>query len=65
MNEQNTNHDYEMGVRDGKIESLQKSVEGLIVDMAKMKVALWMLYGAIAMVQFLPSLRGIFLNGGP
>jgi hypothetical protein len=29
----------------------------------KLKVAIWMLYGAIALVQFLPELRG-FLSGG-
>jgi hypothetical protein len=55
-------HGYENGLRDGKIRSLEKAVEGLTVDMNKMKIALWMLYGAIALVQFLPELKGFMLG---
>jgi len=53
-------HDYEMGLRDGKINSLERSVNQIAADLAKFKVALYMLYGAIALVQFLPDLQGLF-----
>ena len=48
---------YEMGVRDGKITSLENAVSELTIDVRKMKVMMWMLYGAIGLVQFLPELR--------
>ena len=57
------NHDYEMGVRDGKIKSLEESVGNLTTDLNKIKVAIWMLYGAIGLVQFLPELRTFLGNG--
>lgn len=50
-------HDYEAGVRDGKIASLESTVRLLTVDLNKLKVAIYMLYGAIALVQFLPDVR--------
>jgi hypothetical protein len=56
-------HDYHNGLRDGKITSLERAVDALTIDVGKLKVAIWMLYGAIALVQFLPELRG-FLSGG-
>lgn len=55
--------DYQDGVRDGKIRSLEAAVQGLTVDLNKMKVAIYMLYGAIALVQFLPELKA-FVNAG-
>ena len=62
MDAGNNDHDYQMGLRDGKIKSLEESVKQIATDLAKFKVALYMLYGAIALVQFLPDLKGIF-NG--
>lgn len=58
----NTSHDYEMGLRDGKIASLEAAVAKISDDMAKFKIALYMLYGAIAMVQFLPLIEGLLRN---
>jgi len=54
-------HSYEEGLRDGQIKSLEKAVEALTTDVSKIKTAVWMLYGAIALVQFLPTLES-FLN---
>lgn len=56
------NHDYENGLRDGKIRSLEDAVSEIANDFKKLKVAIYMLYGAIALVQFLPDLKG-FLSG--
>ena len=50
-------HGYEEGLRDGRIQSLEKTVETLSTDLGKIKTALWMLYGAIALVQFLPTIE--------
>lgn len=58
----NTNHEYEMGLRDGKIESLEKAVGKISEDLNKFKIAIYMLYGAIFLVQFLPSLRGFLIH---
>jgi len=55
--------EYEDGLREGRLKSLEKSVTELSTDVSKLKVAIWMLYGAIALVSFLPDLRGLF-NGG-
>ena len=56
---------YEMGVRDGRITSLEKIVSELTYDVRKMKVMMWMLYGAIALVQLLPELRELLENVAP
>jgi len=56
---------YEMGVRDGRITSLEKIVSELAYDVRKMKVMMWMLYGAIALVQILPELRELLENVAP
>jgi len=48
---------YLQGLRDGKIESLEKVVGELTTDMKKLKMAIYMLYGAIALVQLLPVLK--------
>ena len=50
-------HDYEMGLRDGRIKSLEIVVGELAIDVKKMKLMLWALYGAIGLVQFLPELK--------
>jgi len=55
--------EYEDGLREGRLKSLEKSVTELTTDVRSLKVAIWMLYGAIALVSFLPDLRGL-LNGG-
>lgn len=51
--------DYKDGVRDGKIEALIEDVAALSKDMSYMKNAIYMLYGAIALVNFLPKLSGV------
>jgi len=51
--------DYEEGLRDGKIRSLEKVVSELTTDMNRLKLAIYALYGAIALVQILPELRGV------
>jgi len=58
------NTDYENGLRDGKIKSLEDCTRQLVADMSKFKVAMYMLYGAIALMQFLPDIKGLF-NGTP
>jgi hypothetical protein len=62
MNNNNAEHDrdYENGLRDGRLISLEKSVTGLTEDLSKLKIMIYMLYGAIALVQFLPDLKGLF-----
>ena len=60
-----TDHSYEMGVRDGKISSLESAVSELTIDVKKMKVMMWMLYGAIGLVQFLPELREFLDHAAP
>ena len=50
---------YKDGVRDGKIEALIEDVAALSKDMSYMKNAIYMLYGAIALVNFLPKLAGV------
>ena len=62
MDAGHSDHDYQMGLRDGKIKSLEDSLSQITIDLAKLKIMIWMLYGAIALVQFLPDLRGLF-NG--
>ena len=57
--------DYEMGLRDGKIASLEAAVTKIAEDMAKFRVAVYMLYGAIAMVQFLPTIERMLHRAGP
>ena len=59
MPEQNHNT-YEDGLREGRLKSLESAVKELTSDMKILKTAIYMLYGAIALVQFLPDLRRIF-----
>jgi hypothetical protein len=49
---------YLAGIRAGRLDTLEKAVEGLAADVSRLKTAHYMLYGAIALVQFLPSIRG-------
>jgi len=51
-------HEYENGLRDGRLASLEHTVSEIADDFKKIKVMIYMLYGAIALVQFLPELRG-------
>ena len=53
------NNDYEEGLRDGKIESLERVVRELSGDVNRLKLAIYALYGAIALVQLLPELKGV------
>ena len=52
--------DYEDGLIAGRLISLEKTVGELASDMKQMKVAIYMLYGAIALVQFLPEVAELF-----
>ena len=60
--ESDKDHDYQMGVRDGKIASLEKTVEQIAADLNKFRIAMYMLYGAIAMVQFMPFIERLLTN---
>ena len=51
---------YEAGLRDGKIRSMETSVLQLTQDVNRLKLAIYALYGAIALVQILPELKGVF-----
>ena len=59
-----TNHEYDNGLRDGRLTSLERSVAEIATDFKKIKVMIYMLYGAIALVQFLPEVRE-FLHAVP
>ncbi len=59
---ENDSYSYKMGLRDGKIASLESAVTKITEDLSKFKISIYMLYGAIAMVQFLPLIEGIFRN---
>jgi hypothetical protein len=54
------NHSYEDGLREGRIISLEKAVTEITTDLRTLKVSIYMLYGAIALVQFLPDVRRFF-----
>ena len=56
--------EYEDGLREGRLKSLEKAVSTLTEDLNKLKISIWMLYGAIALVSFLPDLKE-FLSGAP
>ena len=56
---------YEMGVRDGKIASLEKIVAELTVDVKKLKVMMWMFYGALVLVTTLPSIQEFLDHAAP
>ena len=64
MTDQQRSHEYEDGVRDGRLASLERTVNEIAADFRKVKVMIYMLYGAIALVQFLPELRG-FIGATP
>ena len=55
--------EYEDGLREGRLKSLEQTVAGHDVDISKLKVAMWMLYGAIFLVSFLPDLK-MMITGG-
>lgn len=65
MEQKGNNHDYEMGLRDGKIASLEASVSKIAEDLGKFKISIYMLYGAIALTTFLPALEGLLRRAGP
>lgn len=52
-----TGHEYEEGLREGRLVSLESAVSHLTKDVNTLKAAIWMLYGAIALMQFLPELE--------
>ena len=63
--EEKGSHDYEMGLRDGKIASLEATVSKIAEDLGKFKISIYMLYGAIALMQFLPTIEGFLHRAGP
>jgi len=52
--------DYEDGKRDAQVAALTRIVTELTADVNKLKIAVYMLYGAIALVQFLPEVAQIW-----
>ena len=54
--------EYEQGLRDGRLKSLEEIVKELSSDVRTLKAAIWALYGALALVNLLPALRGM-ING--
>jgi hypothetical protein len=56
-------NDFEAGVREGRIKSLEFSVKSLTDDVNVLKKSVWLLYGAIGLVTFLPAIREMILNG--
>ena len=52
--------DYEDGLAAGRLISLERTVSELASDMKQMKAAIYMLYGAIALVQFLPEIAELW-----
>lgn len=56
------NNEYDAGVRDGKIASLEAMVLALTRDVSELKRLVYLLYGAIAVVQFLIPLAKTFVE---
>lgn len=61
--------EYERGLRDGKMSSLTETVitltadvRSLTKDVDKLKIAIYMLYGAIALVGILPDIKRMILG---
>ena len=54
--------DYHQGLRDGRLASLEKTVEKLVIEIDMIRKALWMLYGAIALVGILPKIYELLSN---
>ena len=52
--------DYEDGKRDAQVAAITKIVAELTADVNKLKIAVYMLYGAIALVQFLPEMAQLW-----
>lgn len=57
------NHDYEDGLREGRLQSLEAITKLHTNELNKIKIAMWMLYGAIALVSFMPAIREFILSG--
>ena len=63
MTEKTETDRYEDGLREGRLQSLETTVKALTEDVSKLKVAIWMLYGAIALVSFLPDIKEVLFSG--
>ena len=50
------NPDYEQGLRDGRLASLEEITKQHTAEIDTLKKAVWLLYGAIALVGVLPTL---------
>lgn len=55
--------EYQQGLRDGRMASLEDAVRELAVDMKRMKQLVFSLYGAIALVAFIPELMELINVG--
>jgi hypothetical protein len=55
-----TEDHYNDGVRDAQIKTLVQTVHELTADVNKLKMAVYMLYGAIALIQFLPEVADVW-----
>ena len=55
-----TSEDYQAGLRDGKLQSLEVAVTILTTDVAKLKLYTYTLYGAIGLIQLLPAIKSAF-----
>ena len=60
---ENISEDYLAGLRDGRLESLERTVEQMAKELDLVRKALWMLYGAIALVGLLPKILELVQNG--
>lgn len=60
------NHDFEAGLREGRLASLEAIVRELTQDVKELKRAQWILIGALAALQAFPLIRdAIQSQGGP
>ena len=50
------NNDYEAGLRDGRLTSLEHTVRELTADVATLKKAMWLFIGGIGAIQGLTAL---------
>ena len=52
--------EYEDGLREGRLASLEKVTKELTTDLKQIKAAIWMLYGALAFIGIFPEIKVLF-----